>query len=258
VDVLIDRRELLEKARERGLNLPMVEKDYVLGWMLFGLSEIPGLIFKGGTALSKVYFQSIWRLSEDLDFVFGDDFRIIRASLNDAFEKAREKSGIRFILKSAFSNPGYLQMKVQYDALLGKNWLKLDVTKEVPIDAVVGRKLERIYSDYPPFKVKVESVEEIGAQKLRALIERKKSRDFFDAWQLLRLDLKRAKLKRLFLEKCKYKGIEFHDIQQILPSDIEEVLTGFWERELGRLVSPVPRLELVLRDLRDMLSFLGR
>lgn len=194
---MIDRRELLEKARERGLNLAMVEKDYVLGWMLFGLSEIPGLIFKGGTALSKVYFPSIWRLSEDLDFVFGDDFRIIRASLNDAFEKAREKSGIRFILKSAFSNPGYLQMKVQYDALLGKNWLKLDVTKEVPIDAVGGRKLERIYSDYPPFK-------------------------------------------------------------QILPSDIEEVLTGFWERELGRLVSPVPRLELVRRDLRDMLSFLGR
>lgn len=194
---MIDRRELLEKARERGLNLAMVEKDYVLGWMLFGLSEIPGLIFKGGTALSKVYFPSIWRLSEDLDFVFGDDFRIIRASLNDAFEKAREKSGIRFILKSAFSNPGYLQMKVQYDALLGKNWLKLDVTKEVPIDAVGGRKLERIYSDYPPFK-------------------------------------------------------------QILPSDIEEVLNGFWERELGRLVSPVPRLELVRRDLRDMLSFLGR
>lgn len=194
---MIDRRELLEKARERGLNLAMVEKDYVLGWMLFGLSEIPGLIFKGGTALSKVYFPSIWRLSEDLDFVFGDDFRIIRASLNDAFEKAREKSGIRFILKSAFSNPGYLQMKVPYDALLGKNWLKLDVTKEVPIDAVGGRKLERIYSDYPPFK-------------------------------------------------------------QILPSDIEEVLNGFWERELGRLVSPVPRLELVRRDLRDMLSFLGR
>jgi hypothetical protein len=173
VDVLIDRRELLEKARERGLTLPMVEKDYVLGWMLYGLSEIPGLIFKGGTALSKVYFPKIWRLSEDLDFVFGGDFGVISASLKHAFEKARAKSGIRFILKSAFSNPSYLQLKVQYDALLGKNWLKLDVTKEVPIDAVEGRRLEQIYSDYPPFKVKVESMEEIGAQKLRALIERK-------------------------------------------------------------------------------------
>jgi hypothetical protein len=31
VDVLIDRRELLAKARERKLNLNIVEKDYVLG-----------------------------------------------------------------------------------------------------------------------------------------------------------------------------------------------------------------------------------
>ncbi len=254
---MIDRRELLEKARERGLPLPIVEKDYVLGWMLFGLSEIPDLIFKGGTALSKVYFPTVWRLSEDLDFVFGDDFRIISTSLNEAFEKVREKSGIRLNLKSTFSNPGYLQLKVQYDAVLGKNWLKLDVTKEIPIDAVASRKLGQIYSDYPPFKVKTESVEEIGAQKLRALIERKKSRDFLDAWQLLRLDVKRTKLKRLFLEKCRYKGIEFYDIQQILPSDIGEILTGYWKRELGRLVSPVPKLEPVLRDLREMLSFLG-
>jgi len=31
VDVLIDRRKLLEKAREKQLNLMIVEKDYVLG-----------------------------------------------------------------------------------------------------------------------------------------------------------------------------------------------------------------------------------
>ena len=69
MDVLIDRRELLEKARERKLTLGMIEKDYVLGWLLFGLSGIKGLTFKGGTALSKIYFPKIWRLSEDLDFV---------------------------------------------------------------------------------------------------------------------------------------------------------------------------------------------
>ena len=38
MDVLIDRRELLEKARERNLTLGMIEKDYVLGWLLFGLN----------------------------------------------------------------------------------------------------------------------------------------------------------------------------------------------------------------------------
>jgi hypothetical protein len=64
VDVLIDRRELLEKVRQRHLSLQMIEKDHVLGWLLFGISGIPDLVFKGGTALSKVYFPEIWRLPE--------------------------------------------------------------------------------------------------------------------------------------------------------------------------------------------------
>ena len=56
VDVLIDKRELLEKARERKLNLQIVEKDYVLGWLLYGMKDFDELAFKGGTALSKIYF----------------------------------------------------------------------------------------------------------------------------------------------------------------------------------------------------------
>jgi predicted nucleotidyltransferase component of viral defense system len=53
VDLLIDKRELLDESRERNLTLGMIEKDYVLGWMLFGFGTIKGLTFKGGTALSR-------------------------------------------------------------------------------------------------------------------------------------------------------------------------------------------------------------
>jgi len=62
VDILIDKRELLARARERRLPLMMIEKDYVLGWVLFGMMRIPGLVFKGGTVLAKVYFPRTWRL----------------------------------------------------------------------------------------------------------------------------------------------------------------------------------------------------
>jgi predicted nucleotidyltransferase component of viral defense system len=71
VEILIDRRELLVRARERHLPLMMIEKDYVLGWVLFGLMWVPELVFKGGTVLAKVYFPRTWRLSEDLDFAAG-------------------------------------------------------------------------------------------------------------------------------------------------------------------------------------------
>ena len=49
----------------------MVEKDYVLGWMLWGIGTDPLLsttwVFKGGTCLKKCYIDT-YRFSEDLDF----------------------------------------------------------------------------------------------------------------------------------------------------------------------------------------------
>ena len=63
--------EIREAARAWGLRPDIVEKDYVLGWLLMGLSAHPRLqtqwIFKGGTALKKCYVET-YRFSEDRDF----------------------------------------------------------------------------------------------------------------------------------------------------------------------------------------------
>jgi predicted nucleotidyltransferase component of viral defense system len=120
VGILIDRRELLEKARERKLTLGMIEKDYVCGWLLFGMSGTKGLTFKGGTALSKVYFPRIWRLSEDLDFVYGKDFQEITKALPEAFERIKTLSGISISLKSSHSNPDYLSSSSSTMPCLGE------------------------------------------------------------------------------------------------------------------------------------------
>jgi hypothetical protein len=36
---LIDRREIMEFSREFGLTANVIEKDYVLGWVLAGISS---------------------------------------------------------------------------------------------------------------------------------------------------------------------------------------------------------------------------
>jgi len=254
---LIDRRELLEKSRERNLNLQIVEKDYVLGWLLHSLSQVEGLVFKGGTALAKVYFPRTWRLSEDLDFAFqGKDFESAAREIEDSFAEIRKKSGISFEIKSRFSNPEYLQLKIRYDALLGRNWAKVDATKEQAIDTVKSKKLSRVYSDYPDFAIKVESLEEIFSEKLRALLERKKCRDYYDVWRLCSTDFNAGKLKKLLKEKCELKGIRLKDASQLLPVGIESILAPYWERELGRLVNPLPDLSTILEELHTMFEFL--
>jgi predicted nucleotidyltransferase component of viral defense system len=256
VDVLIDRRELLARAREKSLPLGMMEKDYVLGWLLFGISRIKGLVFKGGTALSKIYFPRVWRLSEDIDLVFAADFSEITRILTKIFNEIEEKSGISLNLKSQHTNPAYLQLKIQYTAVLGKNWAKIDVTREAPIDKISPRSLGEAYSDYPNFTITTESPEEIAAQKLRSLLERKKSRDFYDVWRLLQSKPDLKKLNTLFLVKCRYKKIEFHGSNQFFPSDLLEILQEYWGREMARLVFPVPDLSEVVEDLRTELRFL--
>lgn len=71
---LADRMDLFTAtARRRGLTAEIIEKDFWVCWTLkrlFTLSDPPaGLLFKGGTSLSKV-FGVIERFSEDVDLSF--------------------------------------------------------------------------------------------------------------------------------------------------------------------------------------------
>ena len=255
---MIDRRELLEKAREKGLNLMIVEKDYILGWLLFGFSRDPNLVFKGGTALSRIYFPRMWRLSEDLDF------SLIKGRLQDNLDKLetffseiKRKSGIELKLKSHHLIQEYLQLKIQYQGVISRNWIKVDITMDDLVEKPSLRSIHREYSDYIPFKIKVETLEELFASKLRAVIERKKCRDYFDLWQLSKIEFDTQIIKSIFLEKCKIKKIKFEGINQIFPDNLFEILKPYWERELGRLINPTPEMEGVINDLKRSLKFLG-
>ncbi len=62
---------LKRRARESGVRLDILEKDYALSYLLTAIAEEPTLekelVLKGGTALRKCYFPD-HRFSEDLDF----------------------------------------------------------------------------------------------------------------------------------------------------------------------------------------------
>ena len=85
---MIDRREILEFSRETGLAADIVEKDYVLGWLLAGIYDNRDLkntwIFKGGTCLKKCFFET-YRFSEDLDFTIGVSDQLSQQFLNNSF-----------------------------------------------------------------------------------------------------------------------------------------------------------------------------
>ena len=100
---MIKRQDIETCVREWGLREDIVEKDYVLGWLLWGIGadELLGRTwaFKGGTCLKKRYVET-YRFSEDLDFTVlpggpvrdGETLPIIRAVL----QRVYAASGISF------------------------------------------------------------------------------------------------------------------------------------------------------------------
>ena len=88
---MIDRREILEAASSFSLLPSIVEKDYVLGWMLAGIYAHEELseswIFKGGTCLKKCYFE-IYRFSEDLDFTLRNEDQLGESSCEAPSKKS--------------------------------------------------------------------------------------------------------------------------------------------------------------------------
>ena len=85
---MIDRAEILRFGDEFGLEPRIVEKDYILGWVLAGIYRDPNLastwIFKGGTCLKKCFFET-YRFSEDLDFTVTDAARLDAPFLETRF-----------------------------------------------------------------------------------------------------------------------------------------------------------------------------
>ena len=94
-----DRRVLLAEGSQRLKRLPVVlEKDFWVCWMLgllFGRSEWSGaLVFKGGTALSKV-FGVIQRFSEDIDLsVSPATLGIAEAEVDESMSRRRRDQWI--------------------------------------------------------------------------------------------------------------------------------------------------------------------
>src|SRR5665213_2861612 len=98
---MIPKNEILELATQANLQPHVVEKDYVLGWLLAGIHQNADLreawVFKGGTCLKKCYFET-YRFSEDLDFTLRNEEHLNEEFLRTVFEEViawvTEQSGL--------------------------------------------------------------------------------------------------------------------------------------------------------------------
>ena len=228
---MIDRREILATAQQASLTPHVVEKDYVLGWMLAGIYGHEDLaeswIFKGGTCLKKCFFET-YRFSEDLDFTLREPQHLDANFLQDAFSKIGEwiydQTGIEIPADKQkfdiYENPrgkiscqGKISYKGPVSSTHGLPRIKLDLTADERIVLPpVHVQIFHPYSDAPEDGIEVLAYDytEAFAEKFRALAERTRPRDLYDVVHLYRNTEARPDSRR-FIEvlraKCEYKDI---------------------------------------------------
>lgn len=208
---MIPLREIRERARESGVPNTTIERDYAQNWLLKHLSSM-NMALKGGTGIRKTYIEN-YRFSDDLDFTLLEktDTAMVKDLVMRAVSETKEESGINF-------NDG-IQIEeningfevISYFRILRTSGtpirIKLDLTGYEKEDILLPAEIRDIihpYSDNCRFQIRVYSLEEILAEKIRSLFERTRPRDMYDTWYLHDI-IDRVKILSVLQEKFKFK-----------------------------------------------------
>lgn len=258
-------RELRALAKKQGTNPATLEKDYVLTWLLRGFyiekSRLrDAFVMKGGTAIRKAYFPDTWRFSEDLDFtvVKKVEPETAREAMQWIFAELLKESKVRYELDAFHSNEGAIISTIKFTGPLNyKSKLKLDISlNEKMVLQPEWRPVAPAFPDIPDFQILAYPLLEILAEKIRSIMQRGYSRDYYDVWRLMKENkFDENEVKKLLLHKCELKGIEYQPelfFDRVRLNDAK----AHWTIGLGRLVKEMPDFDLVVSELKDSLDFL--
>lgn len=162
-----------------------VEQDLVISRALVELYREPhigdSLVFRGGTALNKLFLKPPARYSEDIDFV-QKNIQPIGQTID----------AIRGVLKPWLGDPKWkitersAKLIYKYEAINGFNAkLKIEINTTEHFQFLPSRLEEfSVLSDWWSGKANIITyeIDELMATKLRALYQRRKGRDLFDLW----------------------------------------------------------------------------
>jgi predicted nucleotidyltransferase component of viral defense system len=276
---MIGKQDILDRAAEWQLRPEVVEKDYVLGWLLAAIGRHPRAsrdwVFKGGTCLKKCYFET-YRFSEDLDYsllpgaAYQEDE--LRTILGGVARDAADLSGIEFPtdqigVKSRMDKlrrPTF-QGRIAYRGPLQfPSWRRIlfDLTQHEPVlDAPAAHAVFHPYPDGLPegSRVQTYSLDELFAEKTRALLERTRPRDLYDVVYILEnqgdaLDLDHA--RELLAGKCQAKGIPTPSRAGIVQAiATAEELRSEWANMLAHQLPQLPPVDSMLERMETLLAW---
>ena len=275
---MIAHAEIKDLEVKRNLREDIIEKDYIIGWLLWGIGRNRAFrrswIFKGGTCLKKCYLDTP-RISEDLDFTVlpGGPFKPddVLPSLEDVLAEIHERSGIVFSVQKprmvVRPTGASSEVRVYYTGprmapVPGRVKIDLDAIEKVVTPPAI-RKVDHPFSDKlpDPGEVLCYSLNELFAEKIRALAERSRPRDLYDVVNIHRHSgpcMDPQLIKQVLEKKCESKEIPVPTCASILSSPSFAELESEWENMLAHQVPHLPPCRHYRDTLGEFFEWLGR
>lgn len=252
---------ITKRAEADGVDAATVDRDYVLAHVVAQLHHVVAddevrLVFKGGTALRMIHFDA-YRYSADLDFT------IIGASKSEgvtrllpAIEAARAQAELPH-LELVAGSPTMLHYIGPLKATKPRR-IKIDVADDEVVDSITRATLRSTWSDLPEaLSFDAYPLTEIGAEKLRCIMQRMQCRDLYDVYRMVdEAGVELQYLKPLFDRKAIAKGLDPSDF----PVRFEDRLKKYarrWDTEMGEHSANPPEFEDVVRIVRRHLRASG-
>lgn len=276
---MIDPSEIHAVASETNLSPYVIEKDYVIGWVLAGIYNHPDIreawVFKGGTCLKKCFFET-YRFSEDLDFTLRDaehlDEAFLSRVLSEVADWVYQNAGIDVpigeLKVEVYTNKAgvtggqarvYFRNPLQH-ARNSPGRIKVDLTThEILVRDPVRREVSHPYTDCPAEGIHALCYDfpEIFAEKTRALAERTRPRDLYDVINLYRrpeTQTAREDIRVVLAEKCAFKKINVPKLKDLLP--FRDDVAATWVQMLDHQLPQLLSFESFWDELPDFFSWL--
>lgn len=271
---MLDLNTIKEISAQRGVSEVIIEKDYVLDWLLWGLAQIQNmranLIFKGATSLHKMYFSD-WRFSEDLDFTTLKNLTEdeIKEMMPEYCKVIQDRSGIVLVFKEIKSTGEKenemwsFEVKIEYvgprkQESGSKSVVKLHITNNEPL--LLEPHLKTLLSPWADvekdFSIFAYSLEEIMAEKLRTVLhQRCFARDVYDLWRLIREYKSFVNIPialDIYFKKCRHRNIA-PGIPDNLKERIDR-LKEHWNRGLKYLLKDAPEFNRVSEYIHPLIA----
>jgi len=282
---MIYKEEIDAKSVEFQINRSNVERDYVFGWLLYGLftvSNLKDILFlKGGNALRKGYFENT-RYSNDLDFGIPGDIsqESLLSEINAVCDFLQEKAKISFIrddnkVEEKFSAsevpiPGLkvYEARVYFKDFYGnaehfRIKISMDITRfDKVILPIQNVKLIHPYSDSAELitDLRCMKLEEIIATKLKCLLQRQHTPDLFDyvySIKLLGGQLNKNEIVQTLIKKTIFDRNP-QVLKKILLKTSFDYFREYWNRSLicaqSVMIDIDDAISTFLTDLESLFS----